>query len=72
MQMWSVDSSALMQYNWLDTAIPEYSTVPQTVARNAGIGLSASTAAAVASNWTRVMKTAKQTHEGPTTYRQVC
>ena len=60
-----------VQYNWLDSALPEYPKTHQTVARNAAIGLSASTAAAFASNWTRVIKTAKQTQEANASYLQV-
>ena len=44
----------------------------KSVVRNAGIGLSAATAAACVSNWTRVIKTTKQTHAtGVVSYRQV-
>ena len=59
-------------YNTLDGALPEFDTVGQSVVRNAGIGLSAATAAACVSNWTRVIKTTKQTHAtGVVSYHQV-
>lgn len=59
-------------YNTLDGALPEYSTTALSVARNAGIGLCAATAAACVSNWTRVIKTTKQTHAtGVVSYHQV-
>ena len=63
------------QYNTLDTALPEGGTFTSNVLRNAGVGLAASSAAAVASNWARILKTSKQAHDsgrlGPTTYAKV-
>jgi hypothetical protein len=61
-----------VQYNTLDSKLPEYQAAHQNILRNAGIGLAAATASAAASNWIRVLKTTKQAHHsGAVTYAQV-
>ena len=61
-----------MQYNTLDANLPPAEGVASKVLRSAGIGFSAATAAAVSSNWARVIKTCKQTSPDPTiSYAQV-
>jgi hypothetical protein len=51
-----------MQYNTLDVCLPEVESHAARIMRAAFIGFSAATSAALASNWARVIKTAKQTH----------
>jgi hypothetical protein len=61
-----------VQYNLLDANLPHFDGVPAMVVRSAGIGFSAATAAAVSSNWARVIKTCKQTSPDPNiSYSQV-
>lgn len=61
-----------VQYNHLDEVLPVYDTLRGSVLRSAFIGFSASTTAAVVSNWVRVVKTMKQTSARATTYTKVC
>lgn len=64
---------ACSQYNLLDSRIPVPESAAATVVRNGGIGFSAAAAAAIASNWARVIKTLKQTHaDARVSYGQVC
>jgi hypothetical protein len=51
-----------LQYNLLDSKLPEPESNVLAVVRNGAIGFSAAAAAAIASNWARVIKTFKQTH----------
>lgn len=61
-----------VQYNTLDANLPPGEGVAAKLLRSAGIGFSAATAAAISSNWARVIKTCKQTSPDPSiTYSQV-
>jgi hypothetical protein len=63
---------AHVQYNTLDSKLPEYQAAHQNILRNAGIGLACAIASASASNWIRVLKTTKQAHHsGDLSYMQV-
>jgi hypothetical protein len=62
-----------MQYNTLDATLAPADGAMAKVLRSASIGFSAATAAAVSSNWVRVIKTYKQTHpDHNVSYPQVC
>ncbi|KAJ3262958.1 hypothetical protein HDU77_011529 [Chytriomyces hyalinus] len=57
-------------YNMLQEYIPKQSTTGKKLARNAAIGFSASIVSDCISNSLRVIKTYRQTHEVPISYRQ--